>query len=77
MPAIQVTYTLDLEIPLPLLTVQDTHHVVPDFIDGWAFGNVLGIGVVSTGAWWTITGAKILVDSAEVRIIHSCNCRIE
>ena len=55
--------------------VQDTHHVVPDFIDGWAFGDVIGIGVTGMGAWWTITGARILIDSAEVKTIPTHNYR--
>lgn len=34
-----------------------THDVVPDFVDGWALGTALGVGVKSVAGWWTVIRA--------------------
>ncbi|CAL1703964.1 unnamed protein product [Somion occarium] len=58
-PELQISYTVEIEHPREALTVQPTHHVVPDFVDGWAFGDAFGIGLRSVDGWWTVTDAKI------------------
>ncbi|KAK7693141.1 hypothetical protein QCA50_002707 [Cerrena zonata] len=68
-PELQITYALELELPLQTLLVQATHHIVPDFVDGWAFGNTVGVGLRSVGGWWTITRAELLSGSAEVQVL--------
>lgn len=33
---------------------EPTQDVICDFVDGWAFGNALGIGLRSVDGWWTV-----------------------
>lgn len=39
------------------------HDVIPNFVDSWAFGSAIGVGVQSSGGWWTVTGVKIRDDT--------------
>ncbi|KAL4262942.1 Peptidase S9 prolyl oligopeptidase catalytic domain-containing protein [Pleurotus pulmonarius] len=36
------------------VTHEPTQDVICDFVDGWAFGNALGIGIRSVDGWWTV-----------------------
>ena len=37
--------------------------VMCDFIDGFAFGEAIGIGIQSIVGWWTVTAVDLLNDS--------------
>lgn len=41
------------------LEVVTSHNVVPDFVNGWAFGQAMGIGLRSVGDWWTVKEVKL------------------
>ncbi|KAF9475666.1 hypothetical protein BDN70DRAFT_996247 [Pholiota conissans] len=38
---------------------QQSQDVVCDFVDGYAFGNVIGIGIQSSNRWWTIKNVSL------------------
>lgn len=44
---------------------EPTQDVVCDFVDGFAFGDVIGIGVRSIVGWWTVTDI-VLANRVEV-----------
>lgn len=43
-----------------------------DFVDGWAFGGALGVGVRSVSGWWTVTGASLASSELTVRCQFVC-----
>ncbi len=49
---------MDIELltsdPSTHVTHEPTQDVICDFVDGWAFGNALGIGIRSVDGWWTV-----------------------
>ncbi|KAJ3553575.1 hypothetical protein NM688_g3536 [Phlebia brevispora] len=62
-PELLVDFVVDLENATEQLKLVPSHHVVPDFVDGWAFGQFIGIGLRSLGGWWTVERA--ILDDAE------------
>lgn len=31
-----------------------------DFVDGWAFGDALGVGIRSISQWWTVKNVSVV-----------------
>ena len=49
-----------LEPPGPAPVVrQATHDVACDFVDGFAFGDALGVGLRSVAGWWTVDAGAV------------------
>jgi len=42
-PILSVTLTVQVELPRPGVERLPSSDVVPDFVDGWAFGDAIGI----------------------------------
>lgn len=66
MPTLEVGLKIAIESPQPAVVIQESHHVVPDFVDGWAFGEAVGIGLRSSADWWTVQSVKIVDTDSEV-----------
>ncbi|KAM5531823.1 hypothetical protein V8D89_014522 [Ganoderma adspersum] len=62
-PKLSVTLTVGIQDTVSTIVRDESHDVVGDFVDGWAFGNAIGIGLRSLDGWWAVTGAT--VNSAE------------
>jgi hypothetical protein len=58
---LSINLSVDLELPIHKLTHDATHDVTCDFVDSWAFGTALGVGVRSVGDWWTVEEASLSV----------------
>lgn len=58
-PKQTINIDVGIQVPQDKLTLVADHHVVPNFVDGWAFGDALGIGFHSLDGWWTVTEAKL------------------
>ncbi|ETW85653.1 hypothetical protein HETIRDRAFT_150141 [Heterobasidion irregulare TC 32-1] len=59
-PTLDITMTAALEPPGPVPVVrQATHDVACDFVDGFAFGDALGVGLRSVAGWWTVDAAAV------------------
>ncbi|KAI0028355.1 hypothetical protein K488DRAFT_89825 [Vararia minispora EC-137] len=62
------TETPTLNISLEVQLASSSEHVVHettldvlcDFVDGYAFGDAIGIGIRSTAGWWTVSGARLI-----------------
>lgn len=69
-PKLIVTINADVDRSDAPLDLSPDHNVVPDFVDGWAFGRAIGIGLRSSKGWWTVMGVA-LADSLvhEVRSV--------
>ncbi|KAJ7871501.1 hypothetical protein B0H14DRAFT_3570057 [Mycena olivaceomarginata] len=55
--------TIDVEIPKDSAQLEPTQDVLPDFVDGYAFGNAIGLGVRNLGGRWTVTDAVLNSES--------------
>ncbi|KAI0085425.1 hypothetical protein BDY19DRAFT_896611 [Irpex rosettiformis] len=53
-PTLTITFDVEIEEPLSSVLEAESHHVLPDFIDNWAFGEAVGVGLRSSGGWWTV-----------------------
>lgn len=71
-PKLIVTINVDVDRSNVPLDLSPDHNVVPDFVDGWAFGGAIGIGLRSLKGWWTVEDVA-LADSLipEVRFTLS------
>ena len=47
---------------------EPTQVVVPDFVDGHAFGHALGIGLRSVSGWWTVDSVKLVDDDNQAEV---------
>lgn len=54
----------------PAVVRQETHDVVCDFVDGFAFGEAIGIGIRSVNDWWTVQSVQ---SSNKARLILNIN----
>jgi len=55
---LSVTVSVDIE-PEPATDTfvrVSSHDVSCDFVDGWAFGDAIGVGIRSISGWWTVKG---------------------
>ena len=64
-PTLQISFKVEAEVKQHALEREISHDVLCDFVDGFAFGDVLGIGVRSVGGFWRIDNVEVL-DSPEV-----------
>ncbi|KAJ7184189.1 hypothetical protein C8R46DRAFT_1063195 [Mycena filopes] len=58
-PTQSINLTIDVEEPSESAVLEPTQNVLCDFLDGYAFGDALGLGVRSLGGWWTVTDAVL------------------
>ncbi|OCH95283.1 hypothetical protein OBBRIDRAFT_720837 [Obba rivulosa] len=62
---ISATFEWPLFLPMHYATRESSHDVTCDFVDGWAFGDSIGIGMRSISGWWTAKDVTLL-NSADV-----------
>ncbi|OBZ75861.1 hypothetical protein A0H81_04588 [Grifola frondosa] len=55
-PKLSITLSISLELPVNRVVLQTSHDVSCDFVDGWAFGDALGVGIRNVAGWWTVKG---------------------
>ncbi|KAH9901635.1 hypothetical protein C8Q73DRAFT_678452 [Cubamyces lactineus] len=53
-PKLSISLTVDIETPTHSVSRVPSHDVYCDFVDGWAFGDALGVGLSSVDGWWTV-----------------------
>ena len=59
-PVQSLRLSVELEsIAEPSAQAVPTHHVYPDFLDGLAFGEAIGLGVRSVAGWWSIADFEL------------------
>ncbi|KAF8184969.1 hypothetical protein K438DRAFT_1597701 [Mycena galopus ATCC 62051] len=67
-PTQTINLTIQVESPNESVQLEPTQHVLCDFVDGYAFGDALGLGVSSLGGWWTATDAVLSPKSNDFRV---------
>lgn len=60
----------------PAVVRQETHDVVCDFVDGFAFGEAIGIGIRSVNDWWTVQSVQSSNKARLVLNINKCPTNI-
>lgn len=69
MPTLALGFTIEPDVqPMPVLR-EPLLDVVCDFVDGHAFGTILGVGLRSVDKWWTV---KDVIASPHSTV--SCAC---
>ncbi|THV08034.1 hypothetical protein K435DRAFT_815267 [Dendrothele bispora CBS 962.96] len=63
-PVQSIQLKVDIENAVPSVIRESSQDVVCDFVEGFAFGNALGVGVRSASGWWTVEGVEIAPESS-------------
>ncbi|KAJ7093157.1 hypothetical protein C8R44DRAFT_399607 [Mycena epipterygia] len=71
-PIQSLNLTIRVETPSHSVIREPTQDVIPDFVDGYAFGDAIGLGVRSLADWWTVTEAVLATESEglSVELLH-------
>ncbi|KAJ7756820.1 hypothetical protein DFH07DRAFT_473596 [Mycena maculata] len=67
-PTQSINLTIDVEVPSHSVELEPSQDVVCDFVDGYAFGDAIGLGVRSLARWWTITDAVLATEPEGFRV---------
>jgi hypothetical protein len=54
-PVQTLSFTVQIQLDHAFFTYHPSQTVICDFIDGFAFGEAIGIGIQSIVGWWTVT----------------------
>lgn len=57
---------MDIEAEQDIPVREPTQDVICDFVDGFAFGEAIGVGIRSVSGWWTVERVALDDDPAEV-----------
>jgi hypothetical protein len=66
-PTLSITVDVQFEESTSNVSVSMSHNVIPDFIEGWAFGKTLGVGIRSSVGWWTVEDVEFINSDRSVR----------
>lgn len=58
MPVLAVNFQAKLEETSVALLRQISHDILCDFVDGYALGDALGVGLRSLAGWWIVEGLE-------------------
>ncbi|THH15894.1 hypothetical protein EW146_g4658 [Bondarzewia mesenterica] len=61
-PTLDITMTVELEPSEPGIVHEAPHDIMSDFVDGFAFGEAVGVGLRSVSGWWTVTSSSLSQD---------------
>ncbi|KAI0747842.1 hypothetical protein C8Q80DRAFT_1219255 [Daedaleopsis nitida] len=75
-PKLSISLTVDIEHDeqsyFPVAR-DESHDVLPDFVDGWAFGDAIGLGLRGLEGWWTVVGIRtsaVISDYVELSLVQ-------
>ncbi|KAI0075479.1 hypothetical protein K474DRAFT_1691814 [Panus rudis PR-1116 ss-1] len=66
-PKLQLSLAVEINVPTPELAFLSSHDISPDFVDGWAFGDAVGLGVHSVEGFWEVLN----VSTADVALVET------
>ena len=65
-PALSISANVYLDSPTVAMTREASRDVVPDFVDGFTFGDALGIGLrCMSKSSWTVTALSLSLESCQ------------
>jgi len=62
---------VDVENSNEEIVREPTQDVICDFVDGFAFGKAIGIGIRSSSGWWTVEDVVLVNNSVKVMMIST------
>jgi hypothetical protein len=68
--------SVDVEQSTLDLVLTPSLDVVPDFVDGWAFGNAVGVCIRSTSSKWWVVSEIIMSKSNPVSVLTGTRVRV-
>jgi hypothetical protein len=57
---------VDVENSNEEIVREPTQDVICDFVDGFAFGKAIGIGIRSSSGWWTVEDVVLVSNAVKV-----------
>ncbi|KIJ29883.1 hypothetical protein M422DRAFT_214788 [Sphaerobolus stellatus SS14] len=69
-PVLDLGINISLEYREQGIISDPNLHVICDFVEGWAFGTVLGLGIHSSGEDWEVTGVQTASASFSLTLLH-------
>ncbi|OSD02781.1 hypothetical protein PYCCODRAFT_1495213 [Trametes coccinea BRFM310] len=69
-PKLSISLTVDIEVPTPSVVLTPSHDILCDFVEGWAFGDALGVGLTSRDGWWTVQNISAASEFQELDILQ-------
>ena len=57
---------MDVENSNEEIVREPTQDVICDFVDGFAFGKAIGIGIRSSSGWWTVEDVVLVNNAVKV-----------
>jgi hypothetical protein len=58
--------TVDIEDSPPTVIREPSQDIICDFVDGYAFGVALGVGLRTTSSWWSVMKVELGSDYSSV-----------
>ena len=56
---LRISVAVSAQVKHRTVVRQESHDVVCDFVDGFAFGDALGIGLRSIDGWWVVDDIQL------------------
>ncbi|KIY64911.1 hypothetical protein CYLTODRAFT_424805 [Cylindrobasidium torrendii FP15055 ss-10] len=80
-PIQNIAISVSIEDTSTPFTLEPSQDVVPNFVEGWSFGEALGVGIRSIDTTWTVTSVQSLSDALTLNLvrptrIHASQTRI-
>lgn len=74
-PMLSLTLKVDVEpeLSIPTVTRMPSHDVSCDLVNGWAFGEALGVGLRSQSGWWTVKNVSLFKEGSGVSGVFDTN----
>ena len=66
---LSIDLTVVTEQPNNAIVREPTHDVICDFVDGFSFGDAIGIGFRSVSSWWTLSRIELADSASSVSVI--------
>lgn len=69
-PVLSLTLKVDVEpeLSIPAVTRMPSHDVSCDLVNGWAFGDALGVGLRSQSGWWTVKNVSLFKEGSGITL---------
>jgi hypothetical protein len=65
-PVMNINLVVELEPSRLIIKHDSSQDIICDFVDGFAFGDAIGVGLRSVSGWWTVSHVKLVDATIEV-----------
>ena len=71
-PVQSLSFRVQVQSDNSFFTYHPSQIVICDFVDGFAFGEAIGIGIQSVMGWWTVTDVVLQNESKVFHLPNIC-----